>query len=910
MRRAAPNILLAAACLGLGLTASAFAQGVPVTLQWFESSWRTMEERTADAFMAGYARVWTPPVSKAQGGGSSVGYDIFDRFDLGSPGSPTRYGTSAGFQAVIAEQRKAAIGTFVDLILNHNSFSDNSTPGFIAAGGYPGFVLAWGSDPHGDFHPRQDDCGADPLACRISGLIDIAQQKNHVMIRHPVTAGHPQNIPAGTVHNRPSDSNRQFYPDLQLPADSIGIHPFNTVDPAAGDPVAENATGLLLRHTRWLLEVVGVSGFRLDAVKHTPDWFFRDFFDRHVWQRGPVDLAGNPTTPLSFGEVFDGSLSLLDDYACKGTTGNCNPAGGVQGNRDLLDFPLFFRMRDELNGTGLGSWHHIVNASVDAIYDGNPNNGNFGVTFVHSHDESGAAADNLAHAYILMRAGLPVVYFRAEEFGQPGFPKPGRGDALGGQFGDTLTRLVDVHNEYARGNYVERWIDADVLVFERQNACLVGLNDRADSGYDTRTVSTSFPQDQRLAELTGTAGDAAIDPNDDIPDVLTVGAGGQVTLRVPRARNPLGVHHGRSYVVYGPINPAGELTLSNVAQVIPPAPGSTPHGSRRLASIEVIQADTFEVRLETVAADPADPDRDDLAMLRMDGGLDVNGNGVVDSIDSNAITYGYEHFLTESVPLQSGGVDVGGGVMKGRYRQAIDASALSEGRHYLSVIAFRHRPPGTPPIFQTWRKVILIDRVPPQMSLAAPGQAEVVTSGAYRFVVRSPDRTADRVHLFVDQPPGADVVALAQAGQNPAGQTDRDLFERFVTGLGPGHHRLDVVAFEPTRADPSVTTLTGIAVHSNGFDGLGDMNGDGKLTNHDIFPFVQMVQAGGQFSPAGDLNGDGVVNQADVPLFASRLLGAGVSPAVVESLIEFAAPRESGPRSAHDSDTGLDGGTK
>ena len=35
-------------------SAAVFGQGVPVTLQWFETSWQTMEDRTADAFIAGY----------------------------------------------------------------------------------------------------------------------------------------------------------------------------------------------------------------------------------------------------------------------------------------------------------------------------------------------------------------------------------------------------------------------------------------------------------------------------------------------------------------------------------------------------------------------------------------------------------------------------------------------------------------------------------------------------------------------------------------------------------------------------------------------------------------------------------------------------------------------------------------
>lgn len=881
---------LAAICIAVTCICdvSARGQGVPVTLQWFETSWTTMENRTADAFMAGYGRVWTPPPSKGEGGTNSVGYNLFDRFDLGSPASPTRYGTEAGFRAVVSEQRKASIGTFIDLILNHNSFSENATPGFIESGGYPGFVLTWGSDPNGDFHPRWDDCDSNSTECRLSGLIDIAQEKNHSMIRHPVTPGDPQNIPAGTVYNKPNAANRQYYSDLALPANSIGIHPFNTADPMAGDPIAENATGLLLRHVRWLVEVMGVDGFRIDACKHTPDWFWRDFYDRAVWQRGRPTLNGAPTTPFSFGESILNN-SEIAAFVCKNTTGNCNTSGGVTGNRDALDFQLYYALRDMLNANGFGNWSSVVNASFDGQFDGNANNGDFGVIFAENHDSGQPlpSPELVAYTYILTRAGSPIVYYQAGEFGNVSFPRGSRSDPLG--LNDNhLTSLVDVHNEYARGSYFERWIDGDVLVYERNNSCLVALNDRRDGGYDARTVQTNFPSGTRLRELTGTAADSTVDPNNDIYDVVTVNSSGQVTIRVPRNKNANNVTHNRGYVVYGPANPDGDLTLSNVAQTIAADSGSTPAAARRLTPIDVIQADSFEVKLETVPADPADPSRDDLAMLRLDGGIDLNGNGYVDSTDPSFVGYGYENFLTESVSLQSGGVDVGGGVFKGRYRQVVNTTSLSEGRHYLSVIAFRNRPAGSSPVFETWRKVILIDRVAPQMALSAPASGETIPASAYQFIVQSPDRTANRVHLFLDKQPGTDLVALAQANQGLASQSDRGRFEAFLTGMTSGNHRLDVVAYEPTRNNPSVTTFTGIKVQINGFDGLGDMTGDGKLTNRDIFPFIQMVQAGNQFSPAGDLNGDGVVSQADVPAMAARLLGAGVPQAAVDQMIKLA----------------------
>ena len=83
-RRAGGHIrswsLLACGCgLGAALAPSVFAQNVsaPVILQWFESSWDTIERRTADFHAAGYGGLWTPPPGRAlyTEAGGGIGYD-------------------------------------------------------------------------------------------------------------------------------------------------------------------------------------------------------------------------------------------------------------------------------------------------------------------------------------------------------------------------------------------------------------------------------------------------------------------------------------------------------------------------------------------------------------------------------------------------------------------------------------------------------------------------------------------------------------------------------------------------------------------------------------------------------------------------------------------------------------------
>ena len=94
-----------------------------------------------DVFMAGYGAIWTPPPGRAlyddQGGG--IGYNLYDRFDLGTPASSTLYGTQATLQRTINSIHAIGGNAYVDLLWNHSGFRSNSTSGFAAQGGYPDF---------------------------------------------------------------------------------------------------------------------------------------------------------------------------------------------------------------------------------------------------------------------------------------------------------------------------------------------------------------------------------------------------------------------------------------------------------------------------------------------------------------------------------------------------------------------------------------------------------------------------------------------------------------------------------------------------------------------------------------------------------------------------------------------------
>src|SRR5205085_1109271 len=176
----APLLCAAAAVAGSLLGShAAQAQNVsqPTLPQWFDGSYKTMEYRAADYFMAGYGGLWTPPPTRADSGNGSVGYDVWDRFDLGYAGSPTQYGTETGLKTMISELHKTGGKSYLDLIWNHNGFEEwSSTDGsghtFLNAGGYPGFWMSTGNGNWGDFH---DPSASGDENMQISNLTDIDQ---------------------------------------------------------------------------------------------------------------------------------------------------------------------------------------------------------------------------------------------------------------------------------------------------------------------------------------------------------------------------------------------------------------------------------------------------------------------------------------------------------------------------------------------------------------------------------------------------------------------------------------------------------------------------------------------------------------------------------------------------------------
>ncbi len=891
-------------------TQSAQAQNNQNYLQWFETEWDDIERRTPDLFLAGYDALWLPPPSKASF--SSVGYDPFDRFDLGKPPlitfSPSRartsYGTEATFQAMIKELHRAGAEIYIDGIFNHNG-GRTTSDAFLAQGGYPGFWIPRENPPRnklptdnwGDFHNGnasgylQSENPGGPNYHLLNGdlvaLVDIAQESNYQYIRQPVEAGNPLNIPAGTIHKLPDPNNTRFYPDQVLSPDlifnpgtsrnpgslSFTRYPYNTANQMQGDAVADNGTGMLMRWAQWMIQVQGVDGFRLDAHKHTPSWFWDGFFDSaiHLARTTP---DGRQVNPFTFGENISGNFDMLNNQIRK----------DAFANRDSLDIQGAARLRDLLNANGLGSWADITSSTDSShldIADDGFVNGSMGVNHVFSHD-NGTVGDGgslppyptaqqlgyAMQAYTLMRPGRAIVYHNGRAIiSRPAgafFPREGVPAALGWdpvtqQLDDTVTTLMHIRNQVAHGQYFRLNANInDVLVFQRasngQANSLIAVNDRFDQGFQTLTVNTAYPQGTRLHEMTGNAADPLVDPvGNNIPEIITVGAGGTVVLTVPNNASSAGTH-GKGYVIYAEALPNAEVTFIGQNGTIAPDPTSLPDWIQRLSEITIIQNDSFEIRVQTTPGDPLDPNTDDNAMFAFDNRTaDWNGNGSPDIPTTASDFAGYEQFLTFNSPLYNSGQSFG------LYRQSIDATQMDEGMHYLSVVVFRQRAAGSDALFREVRKVIYIDRMPPEVALQQAGQT--LQENRPQFIVNALDRTTTALHLLLDVPAGTDPLTLINTNNRLIPYDRFEYRYTFDPTLTPGVHEITMVAIEAS-GNTSVTTAT-VTIAG---DCPADVNGDGVLNFTDVSAFVAAFSVQ---DPAADFSGDGVINFVDVSAFVA-----------------------------------------
>jgi hypothetical protein len=520
-------------------------------LQLFNTSWKDLAAKMPELAEAGYTSLWLPPPTKGSGG-LSVGYDLWDPFDLGSKNQrnsvSTRYGTEAELLHMMEVAHRFGIRVYFDNIMNHRAFD---VPGYDETTGidvYPGMVP---EDFHlkkteDGFYRKWDNCRDWNSSWQVQNLgladlIDIAHETpnanfgssegsigtKYSFVRdyaRPEQYDKDKNGTTAYFGVLIDQARAELSPNATATEVTAKAQTYINANKAA---FTEDVGAYLIRAARWLMDRTKADGLRLDAVKHVPDYFygmqsganknasdagycggiqkqfhktrgftdtnFRDsLFDVELPRNDAMVFGEHLGTPPGYTGYVDAGMRLVDNELRSKLNGVLgNPSGTLSG----LDSVVSGVNSPWSDGRGFAPEHGVMHAT--------------------SHDSDYAAQRQLQHAMYYTRAGLGLVYSdgntHSQVLGDSGgaFPRNANTAYLG-QSGDSrLPNLAKINGDFARGFQSGLWGDNDFLAYERRDnrnsdgttttrtaaddvTMVVMLNDNTASGV-ARTFTSSFP---------------------------------------------------------------------------------------------------------------------------------------------------------------------------------------------------------------------------------------------------------------------------------------------------------------------------------------------------------------------------------------------------------------------------------
>jgi alpha-amylase len=203
---------------------------------------------------------------------------------------------------------------------------------------------------------------------------------------------------------------------------------------------------------------MGFDGYRWDAAKHIPLWFWRDNICPQV----------NHWGKFHFGEVFHGAPDFLQQY--------------VDAGMAVTDYSLYFALQNAFRYQGNLA---VLDGAGFAARDGGK-----ALTFVENHDVPPPTNRLLAYAFL---AAYPGPMFFGVSLDDP-----------------VMTNLAWINKNLAWGRYIGRYKDASVIIFERDHSLLAAINQTDHWVY--RWVSTSW-SGAKLHDYAGHTADRWTNPD-------------------------------------------------------------------------------------------------------------------------------------------------------------------------------------------------------------------------------------------------------------------------------------------------------------------------------------------------------------------------------------------------------------
>lgn len=343
--------------------------------------WKKLKEDARHLSAIGITALWLPPAYKGCSGIDDVGYGVYDLYDLGEFDQKgtirTKYGTKDEYLDAIKECHKYGIDIYADMVFNHKMGADH-TDSVEAIKSDPNdrnkdiakseMIKAW---THFDFKGRHDKYSTFKWTAKHFTGVDYDDRSKHKAIYRFKDELWSKDV---------SSENGNY--DYLMGAD------VDVLDPEVKDE--------LYRYGLWYLDFTDVDGFRLDALKHIDDSFFRGWL-AFLREKTHKEL-------FTVGEYWSNDIAELTSYL-----------KDIDRSYSLFDVPLHYHFFEISNGGGYFDMGAIFN---DTLVQNDPQKA---VTFVENHDtQIGQALQTvvadwfkpMAYACILLREeGYPCIFY-------------------------------------------------------------------------------------------------------------------------------------------------------------------------------------------------------------------------------------------------------------------------------------------------------------------------------------------------------------------------------------------------------------------------------------------------------------------------------------------------------------------
>lgn len=410
--------------------------------------------------------IWIPSPAKGNAGSNSMGYDVFDHYDLGDKHQKgtlaTRFGDKDSLLRLIAVAHANGLEVYPDVVLNHviGAEEDPQAPGDkFKRFRYQSFSGSqdgrWAKD-YWNFHPNPDHwCTSGDWCEQLFG---------------PDVCYLDQRHGGGSNGRYMRDQAREWFV--------------------------------------WFAKQTGADGFRFDAVKHFPAYVVEDLL---------YNAMGNRIEYFAVGE-FVGSQQQLDrwthetqnragtfDFALRDALANIVEAGGFFDMGSLPNYQQKNRVKTVPFVNNHDTWRGAFwdsesgsNAHDDRSGDWRQNGSELAPTI----DPDNARAD-VAYATAFSVDGSPMVYYE-DLFVNHG-PERVDADPDALPVRDYLVNLIWAHQklDFKDGAYKVRYQGSkDLLVIERSGQALIGMNDHG-SKWLSAWVHTDFGANVQLHDYSG-----------------------------------------------------------------------------------------------------------------------------------------------------------------------------------------------------------------------------------------------------------------------------------------------------------------------------------------------------------------------------------------------------------------------